>query len=194
AAMTNLMCRGRKRGLAGVIATQRLAKLAKNVAAEASNLLMGRTFLDIDMIRAADLLGMERRQAEQIRDLERGSFLGLGPAISRRPVSVRIGTTQTHSRGGTHGLLPLPEAEPNDMRSMLFAAMETAPPPSPPPAPPAVAAGELLRRISEGDDRPVRAATPAPEAPEVDAADVEDAVAAALREMLADPDCAFHPE
>jgi len=194
AAMTNLMCRGRKRGLAGAIATQRLAKLAKNVAAEASNFLMGRTFLDIDMARAADLLGMERRQAEQIRDLERGSFLGLGPAISRRPVSVRIGTTQTHSRGGTHGLLPLPEAEPNDMRSMLFAAMETAPPPSPPRAPPPVAAGELLRRISEGDDRPVRAATPAPEAPEVDAADVEDAVAAALREMLADPDCAFHPE
>jgi DNA helicase HerA-like ATPase len=63
-AMTNLMCRGRKRGLAGVIATQRLAKLAKNVAAEASNFLMGRTFLDIDMARAADLLGMERRQAE----------------------------------------------------------------------------------------------------------------------------------
>ncbi|HCB74571.1 MAG TPA: ATP-binding protein, partial [Sphingomonas bacterium] len=57
-AMTNLMCRGRKRGLAGVIATQRLAKLAKNVAAEASNFLMGRTFLDIDMARAADLLGM----------------------------------------------------------------------------------------------------------------------------------------
>src|SRR3546814_1670882 len=42
-AMTNLMCRGRKRGLAGAIATQRLAKLAKNVAAEASNFLMGRT-------------------------------------------------------------------------------------------------------------------------------------------------------
>ena len=40
-AMTNLMCRGRKRGLAGVIATQRLAKLAKNVAAEASNFLNG---------------------------------------------------------------------------------------------------------------------------------------------------------
>ena len=72
-AMTNLMCRGRKRGLAGVIATQRLAKLAKNVAAEASNFLMGRTFLDIDMARAADLLGMERRQAEAIRDLPRGT-------------------------------------------------------------------------------------------------------------------------
>ncbi len=90
-AMTNLMCRGRKRGLAGVIATQRLAKLAKNVAAEASNFLMGRTFLDIDMARAADLLGMERRQAEAIRDLSRGTFLALGPAISRRPLAVAIG-------------------------------------------------------------------------------------------------------
>ena len=80
-AMTNLMCRGRKRGLAGVIATQRLAKLAKNVAAEASNFLMGRTFLDIDMARAADLLGMERRQAEMFRDLQRGAFRG---ARSRR--------------------------------------------------------------------------------------------------------------
>src|SRR3546814_4186446 len=83
-AMTNLMCRGRKRGLAGVVATQRLAKLAKNVAAEASNFLMGRTFLDIDMLRAADLLGVERRQAEAFRDLERGSFMALGPALSRQ--------------------------------------------------------------------------------------------------------------
>ncbi len=93
--MTNLMCRGRKRGLAGVIATQRLAKLAKNVAAEASNFLMGRTFLDIDMARAADLLGMERRQAEAFRDLERGHFMALGPALSRRPLGLRIGPTET---------------------------------------------------------------------------------------------------
>lgn len=88
-AMTNLMCRGRKRGLAGVIATQRLAKLAKNVAAEASNFLMGRTFLDIDMARAADLLGMDRRQAEMFRDLKRGNFVALGPALSRRPLPIR---------------------------------------------------------------------------------------------------------
>src|SRR4051794_4223884 len=108
-AMTNLMCRGRKRGLAGVIATQRLAKLAKNVAAEASNFLMGRTFLDIDMVRAADLLGMERRQAEQIRELERGHFLALGPALSRRPLPVRIGSVRTSSRAASLGLLPLPE-------------------------------------------------------------------------------------
>ena len=94
-AMTNLMCRGRKRGLAGVIATQRLAKLAKNVAAEASNFLMGRTFLDIDMARAADLLGMDRRQAEMFRDLARGNFVALGPALSRRPLRVAIGDVET---------------------------------------------------------------------------------------------------
>lgn len=121
AAMTNVMCRGRKRGLAGIIATQRLAKLAKNVAAEASNFLMGRTFLDIDMARAADLLGMERRQAEQIRDLERGQFLGLGPAIARRAVPVRIGSVRTSARNTIGGLMPLPSAPADELHALLHA-------------------------------------------------------------------------
>jgi hypothetical protein len=119
-AMTNLMCRGRKRGLAGIIATQRLAKLAKNVAAEASNFLMGRTFLDIDMARAADLLGMERRQAEAIRDLERGQFLALGPALSKRAIDIRIGTVRTAGKGAGLGLMPLPAAEA-DLEGLLLA-------------------------------------------------------------------------
>ncbi|TAD74959.1 MAG: ATP-binding protein [Sphingomonadales bacterium] len=118
-AMTNLMCRGRKRGLAGIVATQRLAKLAKNVAAEASNFLMGRTFLDIDMQRAADLLGMDRRQAERIRDLQRGQFLGLGPAISRRPVAVHVGAVRTAGRGGMQGLIPLPDTAEGAMEALL---------------------------------------------------------------------------
>jgi hypothetical protein len=121
-AMTNLMCRGRKRGLAGIIATQRLAKLAKNVAAEASNFLMGRTFLDIDMARAADLLGMERRQAEAFRDLERGQFMALGPALSRRPLGLRIGPTDTHPRNATPRLMPLPGATLEDARAIILAA------------------------------------------------------------------------
>ncbi|WP_033074265.1 ATP-binding protein [Sphingopyxis sp. MWB1] len=200
-AMTNLMCRGRKRGLAGAIATQRLAKLAKNVAAEASNFLMGRTFLDIDMARAADLLGMERRQAEMIRDLERGSFLGLGPAIARRPVSIRIGATRTSARSGTHDLLPLPQAEPEDLHAMLFAEMDAAePPPRPAPAPPPVAAEALIEQIAarqeDGEEgREAAAAHQVDEAQaEADAAETEAVIAAALRDMLADPDCAFHPE
>ncbi|MBS1084725.1 ATP-binding protein [Gluconobacter sphaericus] len=119
-AMTNLMCRGRKRGLAGVIATQRLAKLAKNVAAEASNFLMGRTFLDIDMARAADLLGMERRAAESFRDLARGQFMALGPALSRRPKLVAIGpvTTASHATGPV--LVPLEPVSAEDLRDIIL--------------------------------------------------------------------------
>ncbi|MEQ8479197.1 MAG: ATP-binding protein [Hoeflea sp.] len=118
-AMTNLMCRGRKRGLAGVIATQRLAKLAKNVAAEASNFLMGRTFLDIDMARAADLLGMDRRQAEMFRDLKRGNFVGLGPALSRRPLPIAIGDVETRARSSSPKLMPMPEAVA-DVEDLIF--------------------------------------------------------------------------
>jgi len=121
-AMTNLMCRGRKRGLAGVIATQRLAKLAKNVAAEAANFLMGRTFLDIDMARAADLLGMERRQADAFRDLERGQFMALGSALSRRPISLQIGPTDTQPRNASPRLMPLPGAPVADARAIILAA------------------------------------------------------------------------
>ena len=133
-AMTNLMCRGRKRGLAGIVATQRLAKLAKNVAAEASNFLMGRTFLDIDMVRAADLLGMDRRQAERIRELERGHFLALGPAISRRPVAVRIGGVQTGGTGRAEGLIPLPRSSPGDMAELLNEGLAKAAREAPVPA------------------------------------------------------------
>src|SRR6201986_4514738 len=130
-AMTNLMCRGRKRGLAGIIATQRLAKLAKNVAAEAANFLMGRTFLDIDMARAADLLGMERRQADAFRDLERGQFMALGPALSRRPLELRIGPTQTQPRNATRRLLALPSATLEDVRATI---LEAPPPETPRPS------------------------------------------------------------
>ena len=126
AAMTNLMCRGRKRGLAGVLATQRLAKLAKNVAAEASNFLMGRTFLDIDMARAADLLGLERRQAETFRELSRGQFVALGPAISRRPLSVKVGTVETGARAGTPKLTPLPEQPAEEARDLILAPVPAA--------------------------------------------------------------------
>ncbi len=162
AAMTNLMCRGRKRGLAGIVATQRLAKLAKNVAAEASNFLMGRTFLDIDMQRAADLLGMERRQAERIRDLQRGQFLGLGPAISRRPVAVNVGPVRTGSRGGGHGLLPLPDAGGDAMEALLTNRLTEAASDNPParPAPAPRPAAEIERALSAAP--PIAAARPAP--------------------------------
>ncbi|MBB3764742.1 helicase HerA domain-containing protein [Sphingomicrobium lutaoense] len=185
-AMTNLMCRGRKRGLAGIIATQRLAKLAKNVAAEASNFLMGRTFLDIDMARAADLLGMERRQAEQIRDLERGQFLGLGPAITRRPLKVMIGPVETGPREGTPKLTPLPDAPPEDAEALLFDGLEGAPVPAPPPRPePAVAPSEaMIEKLAASVE--AKRAAPAPEQPSKSDEEVEAVIADVLRAIVAD--------
>lgn len=168
AAMTNLMCRGRKRGLAGIVATQRLAKLAKNVAAEASNFLMGRTFLDIDMQRAADLLGMDRRQAERIRDLQRGQFLGLGPAISRRPVAVNVGPVRTAGRGGGQGLIPLPEAEEGAMEALLtdrLAEAAAQPQPVRRPPPPAAPKADVEERIAHAPVLPEVVPVAAPESP-----------------------------
>ena len=179
-AMTNLMCRGRKRGLAGVIATQRLAKLAKNVAAEASNFLMGRTFLDIDMARAADLLGMERRQAEAIRDLPRGTFLALGPAISRRPVPVAIGEVETRARSMSPKLMPLPTAPAEDLQGLLFApGPEVGPVPVVKPEPKALPSEALLMQMA--------AATPRREAmPDKSDEEVADVIAAVLRAIVED--------
>ncbi|RZN16635.1 ATP-binding protein [Bradyrhizobium sp. Leo121] len=187
-AMTNLMCRGRKRGLAGIIATQRLAKLAKNVAAEASNFLMGRTFLDIDMARAADLLGMERRQAEAFRDLERGQFMALGPALSRRPLGLRIGATDTHARNATPRLLPLPEATLEDARAVILAA-----PPPEAGRPQRRPAPDLLEQL-----RAAKSAVPdiSPEAIELPISDEElaerrEQVDRILSAVLAEPDAGF---
>lgn len=183
-AMTNLMCRGRKRGLAGIIATQRLAKLAKNVAAEASNFLMGRTFLDIDMARAADLLGMERRHAEAIRDLPRGTFLALGPAIARRPVSVAIGPVDTRARSMSPKLVPLPVAPSADLQGLLFeGGPETAPAP-----PPAVSAPRPLPSESLLEALAARRSEPAPGVPQKSAEEEAEAVAAVLEALAADPD------
>jgi hypothetical protein len=191
-AMTNLMCRGRKRGLAGVIATQRLAKLAKNVAAEASNFLMGRTFLDIDMARAADLLGMDRRQAEMFRDLDRGRFVALGPALSRRPLPLTIGSVETSARSTSPKLTPLPEA-PEDARDLIFTPgpeeVRTVRRPPPPPPTPTV---DILAQLS----RPKPMAPP-PEQPVfaiIDEAEREAGISAAIREILEDEDAAFRSD
>ncbi len=190
AAMTNLMCRGRKRGLAGVIATQRLAKLAKNVAAEASNFLMGRTFLDIDMARAADLLGMERRQAEMFRDLQRGHFIALGPALSRRPLPMRIGGVTTTSRSAGPILSPPPQTTSDAARDLVMSSMPE--PARAAPRRPASVAPDILSQLAQS--RPVALHAPAEDVLDFEALitrqrQTEDI----LREMMAEPEASFRP-
>lgn len=198
-AMTNLMCRGRKRGLAGIIATQRLAKLAKNVAAEASNFLMGRTFLDIDMARASDLLGMERRQAEMFRDLQRGHFVALGPAVSRRPLPIKIGHVETSGRGGSPKLMPLPDQPHADARDLILtpsAEELTAPPPpvrrAPPTPQPDINAALRLAGQRQAEMAATAALNPEPSL--FEAAENDEKLDEVLRQVLSDPDAAFRTD
>jgi hypothetical protein len=188
-AMTNLMCRGRKRGLAGVIATQRLAKLAKNVAAEASNFLMGRTFLDIDMARASDLLGMERKQAEMFRDLERGHFIALGPALSRRPLPVRIGDVETSARAGSPKLMPLPDQAPEDARDLIMTPGENEARRLPVQRPRPAATADLLQQLAQ--QRDTEAASEDDDGDDLPTTDRGPFFDEVLREVLDDPEAAF---
>src|SRR5215469_5850864 len=109
-AVISLMSQGRKRGYAGIIATQRLSKLHKDAAAEANNVIIGRTWLDADQARAGDALGLSKSDRLKLRDLEQGEFYAFGPAFSR-PGVVHFRSDQvrtTHPRPGQRHLLTAP--------------------------------------------------------------------------------------
>ncbi len=101
-AMTDLMSRGRKRGLCAVLATQRLVKLSRSVASEAGNVLIGRNISEVDISRAAPSIGWQDRKAQGILpSMPPGRFIAVGPAFTRSPVMVDVGPVQTRHRGST---------------------------------------------------------------------------------------------
>ena len=81
-AVITLCTQGRKRGYAAVLATQRIAKLHKDAAAELLNKLVGRTGLDVDVRRAGDELGFDKEQRSKLKFLAPGTFFAFGPAIA----------------------------------------------------------------------------------------------------------------
>ena len=111
ASVIDLATRGRKRGLSLLAATQRLSKLHKDVAAELLNKVIGRTGLDIDVARAADELGMNRREAIQtLRSLKPGEFFCFGPALTTSVEKITIGSVQSkHPKVGERQFSTLPE-------------------------------------------------------------------------------------
>lgn len=119
ATLTELCSRGRKRGIAPIIATQRLAKLASSVLSELHNFLLGLNVLDRDVARAADLLGWSGDKAGILRDLEPGRFVAMGPALGRFPTIVHIRPTQTHHVGGTPDLLGAATTSPDAAAALL---------------------------------------------------------------------------
>lgn len=102
AALTDLMSRGRKRGLVGVLATQRIARMAKSVISEAHNFLIGLNTLDLDIRRAAETIGWDARRAfDRLPMLEPGNFVSVGPAFNRSPAVALIGSVKTKQGGAT---------------------------------------------------------------------------------------------
>jgi len=105
ATLTDVCARGRKRGVAPVIATQRLAKLATSVTSELQNFLIGINVFDRDIQRAADLLGFGGTDADRLRTLYPGEFFAFGPALSGVPQLMKVSKTITPHLGFTPGLV-----------------------------------------------------------------------------------------
>ena len=123
-AMADLVTRGRKRGFCAVFATQRLAKLSKNVSAEMLNRLIGQTFEDIDQDRAADLLSVPRADRSQffadMRVIDPGYFWALGRAIAKSRVLVKVGSiSTTHPEPGSAGFSAEPPPAPAKVQALL---------------------------------------------------------------------------
>lgn len=99
--LTDLCARGRKRGIAPIIATQRLAKLSASVTSELQNFLIGLNVQDRDVARAAKLLGFSAKHADRLRLIDPGEFFAMGPALSRSAVLAKIDPTITEHLGAT---------------------------------------------------------------------------------------------
>ena len=113
-AVIDLMTRGRKRGFAGILATQRISKLNKDAIAEANNYMIGRTGLDIDMKRASEILGFTtKEQMRSLRELDAGKFFTFGPSVSKEVTRIKVGNVKTkHLKSGGQQLIKV--APPSD--------------------------------------------------------------------------------
>ena len=129
-AVIDLMTRGRKRELCGVLATQRVSKLHKDAIAECNNKMFGRTAQDIDVKRTSDELGFAKnaREAfETLRNLSAGEFFAFGTAISSKVEQYKVGDVQTtHQIKGkkAKGTKPVP---PKSAVKQIIAKLDDLP-------------------------------------------------------------------
>lgn len=122
AAVKDLATRGRKRGTSLIGAGLRLSALDKNIAAQMQNRAIGRTTLDVDLDRAAQMMGVRKgREGEDfkqgLRRLQPGQFWVSGPAFSvgqgapglDESVLLQVGSVATtHPEPGARPVAPPP--------------------------------------------------------------------------------------
>lgn len=120
AAVTDLMTRGRKRGLGAVLATHRLAQLAKSVGHPVLNFMVGLNTLDLDIKRAAETIGWSARRAfDRLPMLSAGEFVAVGPAFSLSPTVLKVGPVQTRHLGATPRMTAAPRLGRAAARKLL---------------------------------------------------------------------------
>ncbi len=122
-AMLSLCSDGRKYGFCAIFATQRLAKLDKSGASELLNVLIGPTFIDVDLERAHRALGIIRSDwaafDAQMKTVDPGNFWALGRAISKQRILVHISMpATTHPEPGSAQAAEPPPA-PEKIRALL---------------------------------------------------------------------------
>lgn len=120
-AVKDLMSRGRKRGYCGVLLTQRISKLHKDAAAECNNKFIGKTFLDLDIDRAAKELGWSSgTDKNTLRTLKPGTFYAFGTSIIPNHVhEVKINLPKTKIVRAGVNLDIKPKAPTEKIKSML---------------------------------------------------------------------------
>jgi uncharacterized protein len=129
------------------------------------------------------------------RDLARGRFVALGPAVSRRPLPIEIGTVETAARSTSPKLMPLPDTAPEAAADLIFTPgpeeLRAPPRRHTPPAPTPTA--DILSQLTASRPQP-QPEKPEEALPEVDAAERERLLSAVMREILEDPDAAYRSD
>lgn len=106
-AVVNLICQGRKRGIGGILATQRLSKLDKDAAAECKTSLIGSCAL-IDAKTGCDILGLPKTSQHDLTQLPTGFWKGIGLAFTMRGVQEFTGSLADTSHGRDRRQIFLP--------------------------------------------------------------------------------------
>lgn len=130
-AVRELTSRGRKRGFTAILATQRMAKINKNVTGDVTHWFIGRVGQATDRKVAADQLGFSpsSSDAKELQTMPPRTFYAFGPAVAVPTRIFRVGDTLTTIVKAGQARIPTPPA-PEEMREMLAAmAAAAAPPP-----------------------------------------------------------------
>lgn len=93
-AVVALMSQGRKRGLRGILASQRPARLAKDAVSQTRNKFIGLCSWDIDKKAVVKEMGFSKEQEESLGDLDH-EFYVRGPAISKTLIKMKAGPVKS---------------------------------------------------------------------------------------------------